>query len=178
MKKCSRCGTELPHDAAYCYSCGSRVGRRRGLITKLSPFLVATVLAVALLTISGSLAPHGSNPVLERVRAAGFNASIETGGYVVIDVNNAWSALDFTLLENVLRDVDARWVVLKNSATYGDVSKAHAMAVVASGLDNVLGVYVDDGLMVVTVKKPSAELLHTLFKLAGEDAGLVVRFST
>lgn len=178
MKSCSKCGTELPRDAVYCYSCGSRVGRRRGLITRLTPFLVAAVLAAAFLSISGSLAPYGGKAVLERARAAGLDASVDAGGYAVIAVDRRWSAVDFTLLENVLSGVDARWAVLKNSVATGDVSKAQAVAELVRGLDDVLGVYVNDGLVVATVRRPSAQLLHLLFKLAGEDVGLVVRFST
>ncbi|MEM2650866.1 MAG: zinc ribbon domain-containing protein [Candidatus Caldarchaeum sp.] len=173
MVKCRGCGVSLPRDARYCFNCGSRVGRR-GILAKLVPiFLVIALLMLAL----GSPLTNGGNVVLERVRAAGFNAMVERGGYVAVVADHTWSVVDFVSLEKVLKEIDARWVILRNMVERGDADKAQKVADMVNGLEDVRGVYRDGGLVMVTVKTPSAQLLHMIFKLAGQDVALVIRFS-
>ncbi|MEM4273340.1 MAG: zinc ribbon domain-containing protein [Candidatus Caldarchaeum sp.] len=174
--KCGRCGAGLPRDAVYCYSCGKRVrSRLRPWVAFFAAVFVAAVVFAVVYPASPAYVFRGSEAA-EVLRAAGYPVKVAGEGYAVLAVNG-WSAVDFAELEKVLRSVDARWVILENSVDSGDLERAAQVASAMEGVNGVAGVYRGGVLVMVTVDNVSAQLLHTLFRMAGNDVRLVVRFT-
>jgi hypothetical protein len=118
--------------------------------------------------------------VLEKLREAGFDAAASRDGYVVVNLGNA-SITEFDALANVLKQVDIRWVILWNGVENGDENRARQVENVVKGFDGVLGAYSHGGLVEVTfsqrVLPESWHQLHMVFRLAGADIKLLVRFT-
>jgi hypothetical protein len=178
VRRCGRCGAEAPGDAVYCYNCGARLPRRR-FLKALIPAILLAALFLAMLTpaspLNQLLRPPGRD-ISEMLRSLGFNASATPDGYVHITLDS-YNILELSGLEQALKDVDARWVILTNNAAKTDPDRAEMLSGLAMAVEGVEGAWSHDGVLLVTVYKYSAQQLHTLFRLAGEDIKLYVRFT-
>ncbi len=177
--RCRSCGAKLPRDAVYCYNCGA-YAKRRPPIRLFITLAAVAASAMLLLYPASPLSIVGrqwspSAHVLETLEAAGFNASVERDGYVVLNVGKP-SVIDLATLEQVLSRVDHRWVILWNGVEKGSEDKAAAVSDILSRFDGVAGVHRVGGVVTVSMNRPSAQQLHIVFTLAGEDVALYIRF--
>ncbi|MEM4416821.1 MAG: hypothetical protein QXD32_02050 [Nitrososphaerota archaeon] len=175
--KCRGCGVKLPRDASYCYNCGLRVVRRRGLLKAILPGLLLAV-ALSLLVVGPSLnafKPKASDA--EQLAAEGFRTTLTWDGYIVVHLDRP-SLADLILLENALQKVgDIRRVILTNNVQHPeDRGRGPVLSDVARGVEGVEGVWYYNGTLTVSVSRPTASQLYSLFNLAGDEVQLYVRF--
>lgn len=174
--RCRGCGVKLPRDASYCYNCGLRVVRRRGLLKAILPGLLLAI-ALSLLVVAPSLNAFKTKPSeAELLAAEGFRTTITWDGYILVHLDRP-SLADLILLENALQKVaDIRRVILTNNVQHPDPSRGPVLSDVARGVEGVEGVWYYNGTLTVSVSRPTASQLYSLFNLAGDEVQLYVRF--
>jgi len=178
VRKCGNCGAEVPKDAVYCHNCGTRLPRRSFLKAPI-PAILLTSFSLTVFTQASSLTyllRPGGYKVSDILRSEGFDVTTSWDGYAYVTVA-ADGILEFSRLEQALKKVDVRWVVLTNKAGGADNERAERLANLVTAVEGVEGAWAHEGVLLVTVGKYSAQQLHTVFRLAGEDVKLYVRFS-
>lgn len=124
---CPRCGTQLPDDAQFCGSCGTRLATPAAPAAKATPVAVSVPIpASAATTPSGGAAAAAPKGVSKRAVAIGLVAVIVIAAVVVAGMLTSWFGL--------AKDKSA-YVVTKTTTYYTDEG---AMGIVSGVTENML----------------------------------------